>query len=54
MEKEYTFILPCLNEEKTLEYCKKEIQKTKELIVIFRLTLFYILIVGIISFYTWQ
>ena len=27
MEKEYTFILPCLNEEKTLEYCIKEIQK---------------------------
>ena len=30
MEKEYTFILPCLNEEKTLEYCIKEIQKTIE------------------------
>ena len=28
MEEEYTFILPCLNEEKTLEYCIKEIQKT--------------------------
>lgn len=27
MEKEYTFVLPCLNEEKTLEYCIKEIQK---------------------------
>lgn len=27
MKKEYTFILPCLNEEKTLEYCIKEIQK---------------------------
>lgn len=27
MEKKYTFILPCLNEEKTLEYCIKEIQK---------------------------
>ena len=30
MEKEYTFILPYLNEEKTLEYCIKEIQKTIE------------------------
>lgn len=27
METKYTFILPCLNEEKTLEYCIKEIQK---------------------------
>ena len=27
MEKEFTFILPCLNEEKTLEYCIKEINK---------------------------
>lgn len=26
MEKEITFILPCLNEEKSLEYCIKEIQ----------------------------
>ena len=27
MEIDYTFILPCLNEEKTLEHCIKEIQK---------------------------
>lgn len=27
MEFEYTFILPCLNEEKTLPYCIKEIKK---------------------------
>ena len=27
MEKEITFILPCLNEEKSLEYCIKEIKK---------------------------
>ena len=27
MELDYTFILPCLNEEKTLEHCIKEIQK---------------------------
>ena len=26
MEKEITFILPCLNEEKSLEYCIKEIK----------------------------
>ena len=30
MGKKYTFILPCLNEEKTLEYCIKEIQKCIE------------------------
>ena len=30
MRKKYTFILPCLNEEKTLEYCIKEIQKCIE------------------------
>lgn len=27
MEKKYTFILPCLNEEKSLAYCIQEIQK---------------------------
>lgn len=27
MEREFTFILPCLNEEKSLEYCIKEIKK---------------------------
>lgn len=27
MEREITFILPCLNEEKSLEYCIKEIKK---------------------------
>ena len=30
MGKKYTFILPCLNEEKTLEYCIKEIRKCIE------------------------
>ena len=30
MRKKYTFILPCLNEEKTLEYCIKEIRKCIE------------------------
>lgn len=28
MEREITFILPCLNEEKSLEYCIKEIKKS--------------------------
>ena len=27
MKKEFTFILPCLNEEQTLEYCLEEIKK---------------------------